>query len=57
LPLQDERIAAGAERYLGVVMTSSRVFGLAAESTASACDGIILTLDDESKYYDYNRFL
>jgi hypothetical protein len=43
---------AKAERYVAALITSSRTFGLAAESAAQPCDGIILTLDDESNYYD-----
>ncbi len=33
-PNQDELISAEVERYVAVVMTSSRAFGLAAESSA-----------------------
>ena len=34
LPIQDELLAAKVERYVAVVITSSRAFGLAAESSA-----------------------
>ena len=34
LPIHDELVAAEAERYVAVVITSSRAFGLASESSA-----------------------
>jgi hypothetical protein len=34
LPIHDELLAAEVERYVAVVITSGRAFGLAAESTA-----------------------
>jgi hypothetical protein len=34
LPIQDELVAAEVERYVAVVITSSRAFGFAAESSA-----------------------